>query len=119
MMDKIHTFFRDIKYGFISYRNWYKLIWKDRQWDHYFILAILYKKLDLMVKFRERNLHCSYVNDEKDLMDIRKARDAIKRLRDDDYILIYDDYTESLKQQMNDLDIAFRTMRDNILKWWD
>jgi hypothetical protein len=107
------------RYGLEGLRNWVKVAWQDRQWDHYYIIKVLSHKLDLMVKYREDKRHCQYVRDEKDLEKMIITRDALKRLVDDDYCLLYDDATESDNKQKEDLALVFDTMKDNIMKWWD
>ena len=115
MIKVIHN----IKCGLEGIKNWIFVIWKDKQWDYYYFLKVILHKLDLMIKFREAKRHCQYVGDEKDLETMKMARDAIKRLIDDNYCFVYTDFNEADKAQARDMDIAFDTIKDNVFKWWD
>ena len=44
-------FFRNTKRGIHNLIKWRKIIWNDRNWDHYYIYSIWYKKFDNMEKF--------------------------------------------------------------------
>jgi hypothetical protein len=111
--------FRACKEGIINLYNWFLIIFQDRQFDYYFLLKVIYFKLDLMVKYREAKRHCQYVNDDKDLETLRLARDACKRLIDDKYWLVYNDFYEIDKAIEKDTRLLFDTMRDNMYTWWD
>ena len=134
---------RSIKTSIKNLITWFPVIWKDRQWDHVFLLDILHKKLSLMEKFfREKGHH---VGAEKDADNIKLAILLLDRIRKDDYIKSafkpYEDkYGEisfksfsSLKEKElfnrcsehetylknQDLDMLFSHLRKHILEWWD
>jgi len=44
-------FFRNTKRGIANIIKWFPVIWRDRDWDHYYIYLIWYKKFDNMEKF--------------------------------------------------------------------
>ena len=44
-------FFRNTKRGIVNLIKWFPVIWKDRDWDHYYIYSIWYKKFDNMEEF--------------------------------------------------------------------
>ncbi len=45
MGNKINNFFRSIKYGIKNLITWFPIIWKDRDWDHWYLYKILRFKL--------------------------------------------------------------------------
>jgi len=81
---KIKDFFRyDIPYGFENLFLWFSIIWKDRNWDYYYIYIILRHKLHLTEKhIREYNNH---VKAEKDADNIKKCVLILDRLIKDNY----------------------------------
>jgi len=83
MIEKIRTFFRDIKIGIKNLITWFPVIWKDRQWDHWFIYEILHKKLSL-TEYHIRN-YGHHVRAEQDADNIKKCVLLLKRLKDDEY----------------------------------
>lgn len=46
--NNITTFYYNVKNGISNICKWLPVIWKDRNWDYYFIYVILHKKLTLM-----------------------------------------------------------------------
>ena len=83
MTNRIRYFYRDIKTSIKNLIIWFPIIWKDRQWDHWFIYEILYKKLSLMEHFI-RN-HGYHVRAEQDADNIKTCALLLKRLKDDEY----------------------------------
>lgn len=92
LIDKIETLYykikraspyHNIKYGIQNLITWFPVIWKDRDWDFFFIWIILHKKLDLMEKNIRSNGH--HVNHERDADQIKLCVNLIKRLMDDNY----------------------------------
>ena len=104
--------------GIKNYINWFKIIWKDRPWDYEFFLIIIEKKLSLLEKHWTSTNLCNYVGEEKDLENIKKAREACIRLIKDDYWEDKDFRTEVANKQ-KDLNILFGILNDNLLSWWD
>lgn len=122
--------------------TWFPVVWKDRQWDHIFLLTILRKKLSLMEKFfREK---CNHVNSERDADNIKFAILLLNRIMEDDYSSVFKPYevkygeisfksfsSEKEKELFHkcmehevylrnqDLDVLFSHLRKHILEWWD
>jgi hypothetical protein len=115
---------RDIFIGIKNLFVWFKIIWNDRWWDHYFFFIILHKKLSIMEKnFRKNGSHsCA----EQDADKIKKCVLVIERLIKDNYDEI-SYWKGSLKekgdhadyQRKQDIDYLFKILRKNILTWWD
>lgn len=63
--------------------KWLPIIWKDRHWDHWFILEILRHK----IRFQRENIYKygHHVRAHYDCKQMRIAELLIKRLQDDDY----------------------------------
>jgi hypothetical protein len=81
---------------------WFPIIWKDRQWDHSFFLAILEKKLHLMDEFFENG--AIIVDSKKVAKEIRIARMLITRLRKDEY---EDPLYEKLEKKWGETEMKF------------
>jgi len=79
----IRYFYRDVVHGIKNLVQWLPVIWKDRQWDHWFAYAIFYKKLSLMENFT-RHYGC-HTRAKQDANDIKLAALLFKRLMDDEY----------------------------------
>jgi hypothetical protein len=94
MFKRIKSFFRyDIPYGTKNLFTWFKIIWKDRNWDYLFIFIILRHKLHLMEKsIRENENHTEATRDADQ---IKECVDILDRLVDDVYFdLAYKEYEE-------------------------
>ncbi|MHA1700683.1 MAG: hypothetical protein ACTSWK_00270 [Promethearchaeota archaeon] len=82
-MEKIKTFFRSIKYGIENLIIWTSVIWKDRNWDHWYLYKILQFKLIQMEKLHRKYGHA--VNSIKTADQIKICINLLKRLIEDDY----------------------------------
>jgi len=83
MIDKIETWWYDLKYGIENVFHWVPVIWKDRNWDHYFIYVILRHKLRLMeIQIREYGHH---TNSDRDADNIKVCVNLLDRLIADEY----------------------------------
>jgi len=63
--------------------HWIPIIWKDKDWDHYFLYEILRFKLSNMEKYLIKHGHST--NAEKDADRIKICVNLLKRLMDDNY----------------------------------
>jgi len=83
-MKKIWDFFRSIKYGIENLIKWFPIIWKDRDWDHWFIYKIFHFKLK-RVEYLQR--HYGNSVDHKKIADqIKIAVLLLDRLIKDEYL---------------------------------
>jgi hypothetical protein len=80
---KINDFFRSIKYGIENLINWFPVIWKDRDWDHWFLYMILKKKLSDMEEYHRKYGHT--VNAEKTADEMKTCVNLLDRLMKDEY----------------------------------
>jgi hypothetical protein len=121
-MWKIKEFIRKIK----NLIRWTPIIWKDRDWDYYFIYEILKHKLTFTEKFiREKGVH-TFNNEDAD--GILKAIDLINKVQHEYYLDKY--LSEATEWNSKEIDKAvedhdklkqelFQHLNDNIEKWWD
>lgn len=89
---KIRNFFRDIPdnirliiESIESLIEWIPIIWKDRDWDQWYLYNIMYKKLYKMEKFYDSDLTYSSTA-KQTAKQIRICRILCKRLIDDYYL---------------------------------
>ena len=82
-MERIRDFLRNIKYGVRNLIKWFPVIYRDRDWDHTFLMEIMKRKMDNMQKYLRKYGH--HVNAEKDADDIKKCVILLDRLIKDEY----------------------------------
>jgi hypothetical protein len=121
-MYKIKEFIRKIK----NLIRWTPILWKDRDWDYYFIYEILKYKLTFTEKFiREKGIH---MHNNEDADSILKAIDLINKVQTEYYLDKY--LSEATEWNKEGIDKAvedhdkgkqelFQHLNDNIEKWWD
>lgn len=61
-----------ITQGIQNLITWFPIIWKDRQWDHYYLMVMLHKKLSLMEEHISK--HRIHVGWERDVFKIKRCR---------------------------------------------
>jgi hypothetical protein len=121
-MYKIKQFFERFRHLI----HWYPIIWRDRDWDYYFIYEILKHKLINTEKYiRKKGIHM-YNNQDAD--SILKAIEMIEKVQTeyhlDKYMSEATDWTkEGINKATADHDKAkkelFNYLNNNIEKWWD
>ena len=98
--------------------KWKEILEKDRDWDFAFLLIILKHKLERMsAAFKSGAAITVKAHDRAAEMDIVIA--ALSRLLADTYYSDWDNWADAEAEQSRDLDLAFDTMKENILGWWD
>jgi hypothetical protein len=113
-LNNVSRIFRDIGQGVKNLIKWFPVIWKDRQWDHFFILSMLKFKLELMSKFFNERAWSTRAKDDAKNMDI--CVHLLDRIIKEDYPGSYEHQDYLLKQ---DLALLFETMRKQVRCWWD
>jgi len=83
MFQKLKDLPREILYGIKNLIIWFPIIWKDRNWDHYFIFLILRHKLHLTEQLIRNHGH--HVNNIQDADKIKKCVLLLDRIIKDDY----------------------------------
>jgi len=105
--------------------RWIPIIWRDRDWDYYFIYEILKQKLKHVEQHTAKHGH--YFNSEGDAESLRIAIEMIEKVQHEYHIDKYLSGGEwdhnGMVQSMEDHDKArqelFQYLSDNIEKWWD
>lgn len=80
---EIKYWHRDFVIGIKNLFVWFPVIWSDKQWDHYFIYAILQHKLKLMERYIR--LHGVHINNLKDAHKIKMCVLLLERIKKDGY----------------------------------
>lgn len=83
MWDKITTCWYNLKYGIPNFWIWRKIVWQDRDWDHWFLYSVMEFKLRNMIKLQRKYGHS--VNSEDYAKQMELAAFALKRLMEDEY----------------------------------
>ncbi len=84
MKEKISDFFRNIKRGIPNLIKWAPVIWKDRDWDHYFLFIILQFKLKQMEKLQRK--HGISINSKDYADQIKTCILLLDRIIKNDYL---------------------------------
>jgi len=119
-MYKVKQFFRNIN----NLIRWFPIIWKDRDWDHYYILEIFKHKLIFMSKNIRNGSHTLAEYDANKMMLCVRL---IEKIQNEHYIdeLINDDeltiekVKEAEKKHNKAKQILFKSLEQNIERWWD
>lgn len=88
--NKIKFPIKDFKKGIKNIFKWLPTIWKDRDWDHFYIFEIIKKKLEYQRKYLVENNR--FVGVEQVNRDITICLNLINKLKEDYYELEYQDY---------------------------
>jgi len=106
--------------------RWIPIIWRDRDWDYYFVYEILKQKLvDTEKYIRKDGVH---IYNDADADSILKAIDLIEKVQTEYHIDKYlseatEWSAEGIDKAAKDHDKArrelFKHLSNNIEKWWD
>lgn len=77
-----HRLKYNIIYGMKNLIRWFPVIWADRDWDYYYLLVMLERKLAYMQKDIQNSAH---MEAERDVADIQTCLDIIKKVKNDTY----------------------------------
>lgn len=120
-MWRIKQFFKRI---YNLYR-WFPIIWKDRDWDYYYVFEILKHKLIFMSEnFQEKGSHASAEYDASRMMLCVRLIDKVQNERYiEDLIntekLTMEDLNKGIAKQNKARKLLFKILEQNIEKWWD
>ena len=93
LFKNIKYYYRNIKLGFKNLWYWLPIIWKDRNWDNYFIFEVLKHKLKSQADYiGSRNYYTQAQLDSKRMKICIKLIDIIQ---DESYYTEYGDYYEN------------------------
>jgi hypothetical protein len=114
-----------IKYGVKNLYKWFWVIWKDRDWDHHYILEVLKFKLEKQAKhLADVGFHNDAQRDAELMMTCVRL---INKLQNEEY---YDELSESGVRSSEAIQIVidrhnkakrllFKILNDRIEEWWD
>ena len=86
-------FRQDFIQGIKNLVKWFKLVWKDRDWDDTFIFEALKFKIENTAKYTERRQW--FVGWEKEVSRMKTCVKLINYIQDNTYGMEYYDYQES------------------------
>lgn len=84
---------KQIKWGVKNLIYWIPVIWKDRNWDHTYILTILKHKLKAQSKYIGNNNR--HTRAQYDAQKMNLCINLIQKIQDDFYEMEYMDYAEN------------------------
>ena len=75
---------RNIKQGIKNLKDWFPIVWKDKDWDYHYILLLMRFKLEKMDKlFRSDNVHIT--NAERHADEMKECVLLLDRIIEDEY----------------------------------
>jgi hypothetical protein len=80
----MRNLYRYLKSGIGNLVYWFPIIWQDKDWDHYYLLAILRHKMNSMVKFYD-GPHAWGIDSPIRAHEMKVCRLILDRLIEDDY----------------------------------
>ncbi len=84
---------RDFVYGIKNLIRWFKIVWKDRDWDDHFIWVLMMKKLEFQSKYIGDNDR--HMSAKRDAEIMRTCVELMKRVKEEYYGIEYMDYHDS------------------------
>ncbi len=105
--------------------RWLPIIWKDEQWDHYYIFEILRHKLIIMSEtIRKRDNHTMAEYDANRMMLCARL---MKKVQDEEYLFEFIGDDEITREQIDKgvkkhdkaKRILFKLLDQYIERWWD
>ena len=114
-----------IKYGVKNLYKWFWIIWKDRDWDHYYIFQILKFKLEKQARhLTEVGYHESARREAERMMTCVRL---INKLQNEDY---YEEMYQHKKLTSEIVSkyqakhnkakrLLFKILEERIEEWWD
>lgn len=108
IFDKIKSVYYKIKYGIENLILWFPVVWKDRNWDHYFIYVMVRHKLHLTEQLIRNHGH--HIRNIKDADDIKLCINLLDRLIEDDY---YESAFKNHDKKWGEVKVRFEDCDDN------
>jgi hypothetical protein len=73
----------DFRHGIRNLFKWFKIVWQDRDWDHYYILRVLQFKIRNTRILIDKNQ--TFAGCEEEVEKMKRCELLIQRLIDDNY----------------------------------
>jgi len=84
---------RDVAQGFKNLWKWFPIIWKDRDWDDFYIFEVLKKKIKNTADYTEKKQR--FVGWEREVYYMRICVNLIQKLQDEYYQHEYWEYYDT------------------------
>jgi hypothetical protein len=101
--------FRNFWYGIRNLIYWFPVIWKDRHWDHDFIMKIVHHKL--AETYRRQRWGEIFDGGDRYAAYLRIARDVARKYLDCEY--------ETIDDEVHQWRLVFDIIAKRGLGWWD
>jgi hypothetical protein len=119
---------RSIKIGLLNFWKWRKVIYKDRDWDHWFIYEVLKTKLQFQLEHLQKFGYHEHT--KEDQQKILECIDLINKVQSEYYInegleeMIDEKWTHNtlfeIEQKHNNArKELFKLLEQNIEYWWN
>lgn len=118
MLKKLRNLYYNIRNGLENLLIWLPVIWKDRDFDEYYVFKLLYKKFENMEKFFNSEFTWS-ADAKKMAQEIKIAKNLVKRIIDDNYL---ENALTEYHKKYGDLKYSFKQVegQPNLVKLiWD
>jgi hypothetical protein len=111
---KIRNFYRSIK----NVIRWFPIIWKDRDWDDWYIFTILQTKLKFQSKYiGERDFH---TRAKRDAEVMNLCVNLIEKVKDEYYVMEYMDYHHTEYKFIDSDKLGYKELVfDDISEWFE
>jgi len=109
---------KDFIQGLKNLKFWLSIIWKDRDFDHYYFFKILSAKLSRMEDCIRNGI---FVSSEETANKLLIAKECCERLIKEEYFddLEFDENEIGYAKQREDLEVLTRIIREESLSWWN
>jgi hypothetical protein len=118
--------YKYVKYGVKNLYKWFWIIWKDRDWDHYYIFQLLKFKLEKQARhLAENGFHNDAQRDAERMMTCVRL---IDKIQNEDYYdemhsknkkITYEMIDKYINKHNKAKRLLFKIMNDRIEEWWD
>ena len=93
-MNKIKDFYYNLKGYLKNIIKWSPILWKDRDWDHYYIVDALRFKINNTAKYISKNKR--YIGWERDVERMNLVVRLIDKMQEEYYSCEYQEYYNSV-----------------------
>ena len=115
MFRKLKIKFNTVKNGVKNLIKWFPVIWEDRDYDYYFLLILMSRKMKNMSELHSK--HGMSIDSDKYAEQLKYCSELAEKIAEGNYPVR--DLEEERRLAKNDLNKLFTTMEENILNWWD
>lgn len=103
---KLHSIYYNVKYGIKNLYHYLPVIWRNREWDEYYIYALLAKKFERMEYLHSNHGHL--VRSLRKAKQLMIAKNLAKRLVEQNYL-----DNALINDSDNEVDFTFEKIEDS------